>query len=198
VNNDGVVGDSINGNGVIGISHNAVSAGIDGRNTNPGGLAGFFDGKVVCNGDLQCNGDILLPSAGDCAEEFESSVAGEIEPGIVMVLDDNGALQPSQQAYDKKVAGVISGAGGYKPGIILGKSATRHNGVPLALVGKVCCWVDAQYAPIEVGDLLTTSPTLGHAMKASDRSQAFGAVIGKALRPLRSGQGLVPILIALQ
>jgi hypothetical protein len=68
----------------------------------------------------------------------------------------------------------------------------------VALVGKVYCKVDAQYGPIEVGDLLTTSPTLGHAMKASDPLKAFGAVIGKALRPLLAGQGLIPILIALQ
>jgi hypothetical protein len=58
--------------------------------------------------------------------------------------------------------------------------------------------VDASYAPIEVGDLLTTAPTPGYAMKASDPLKAFGAVIGKALCPLKAGRGLVPILIALQ
>jgi hypothetical protein len=35
-------------------------------------------------------------------------------------------------------------------------------------------------------------------MKATKPSKAFGAVIGKALRPLKDGQGLIPILIALQ
>ncbi len=65
-------------------------------------------------------------------------------------------------------------------------------------MGKVCCKVDAQYSPIEVGDLLTTSPTSGHAMKATDPLKAFGSVIGKALRPLTAGQGMIPILIALQ
>ena len=35
-------------------------------------------------------------------------------------------------------------------------------------------------------------------MKAVDPSQAFGSVIGKALRPLEAGQGMIPILIALQ
>jgi hypothetical protein len=49
-----------------------------------------------------------------------------------------------------------------------------------------------------MGDLLTTSPTPGHAMKADDPLKAFGAVIGKALRPLDEGEGLIPILIALQ
>jgi hypothetical protein len=35
-------------------------------------------------------------------------------------------------------------------------------------------------------------------MRASDPLQAFGAVIGKALRPLAEGRGLIPILVALQ
>ena len=69
---------------------------------------------------------------------------------------------------------------------------------PIALLGKVYCKVDAQYAAIEVGDLLTTSPTPGHAMKADHLRKAFGAVIGKALRPFKEGQGLIPILITLQ
>jgi len=35
-------------------------------------------------------------------------------------------------------------------------------------------------------------------MKADDPAKAFGAVIGKALRPLPEGHSLIPILIALQ
>lgn len=66
------------------------------------------------------------------------------------------------------------------------------------LVGKVYCKVDAGYGAVEIGDLLTTSPTPGHAMKAADASIAFGAVIGKSLARLPSGQGMIPIRIALQ
>jgi hypothetical protein len=65
-------------------------------------------------------------------------------------------------------------------------------------MGKVYCRVDAQYSPIEVGDLLTTSPTPGHAMKAVDAIKAFGAVIGKALKPLDRGVDMIPILVTLQ
>jgi hypothetical protein len=119
-------------------------------------------------------------------------------PGTVMVLDEEGALEPSQRAYDKRVAGVISGAGDFKPGIVLDKQESRMNRMPVALLGKVYCKVDAQYAPIEVGDLLTSSPTLGHAMRAEDPLKAFGSVIGKALRSMTSGQGLIPVLVALQ
>jgi hypothetical protein len=153
--------------------------------------------KLEVNGDVAVTGDIRLLNA-DCAEDFAISGTDAIEPGTVMVIEQEGALQPSQQAYDKRVAGVISGAGDLKPGIILGKEQSPDKRMPIALLGKVYCRVDAHYSPIQVGDLLTTSPTPGHAMKADDPLKAFGAVIGKALRPLPEGQGLIPILIALQ
>ncbi len=153
--------------------------------------------KLEVNGDVRVTGDIILTNA-DCAEDFEMVGAEEIEPGTVMVIDQGGALRQSEQAYDKKVAGVISGAGDYKPGIVLDKQESPGTRAPIAMMGKVYCKVDAQYWPIEVGDLLTTSPTPGHAMKADDPLKAFGSVIGKALRPLTTGQGLIPILIALQ
>ena len=156
-----------------------------------GRLAGFFEG------DVEVTGDIRLTNA-DCAEDFDVSGMVKLEPGTVMVLGNEGALSESQQAYDKRVAGVISGGGNYKPGIVLDKQQISGNRQPIALMGKVFCKVDAQFGAIEVGDLLTTSPTPGHAMKTSDPLKAFGAVIGKALRPWTSGQGLIPILIALQ
>lgn len=115
-----------------------------------------------------------------------------------MVIDSEGALRPSDQAYDKRVAGVISGAGNYKPALILDKQESSNHRMPIALMGKVYCKVDASYGAIKVGDLLTTSATPGYAMKASDPLKAPGSVIGKALRSLATGQGLVPILIALQ
>jgi hypothetical protein len=164
--------------------------------------AAVFDGYpnapalVIVNGTLHATQDVVLGS--DCAEDFDISRPDGVEPGTVMVLGENGAVELSQNAYDKKVAGVISGAGDYKPGLILGRGNSSQRQMPLALLGKVYCKADAQYGAIEVGDLLTTSPSPGHAMRAADPLKAFGAVIGKALRPLHSGQGLVPILIALQ
>lgn len=161
------------------------------------GHAGFFEGNVWVGGELAVSKDIILANA-DCAEDFDIADADLIEPGTVMVLGDEGGLHQNHQPYDKRVAGVISGAGDYKPGIVLDKQKSQRNRQPVALLGKVYCKVDAQYSPIEVGDLLTTSATPGHAMKAVDPATAFGAVIGKALRPLKEGQGLIPILVTLQ
>lgn len=154
--------------------------------------------RLEVNGDIGVtNGDIILTNA-DCAEDFDICDLEQAEPGTVMVLGDEGKLEKSQRSYDKRVAGVISGAGDYKPGIVLDKQQSRSGRKPVALLGKVFCKADAQFGAIEVGDLLTTAPTPGHAMKADDPVKAFGSVIGKALRPLAEGRGLIPILIALQ
>lgn len=142
-------------------------------------------------------GDIVLGNA-DCAEDFDISDTLDIEPGTVVVLNEKGKLQANSKPYDKKVAGVISGAGDSKPGIVLDKKHSRNNRKPVGLMGKVYCKVDADSSPIEVGDMLTTSSTPGHAMKAEDPFRAFGAVIGKALQSIKSGKGLISILISLQ
>jgi len=194
---EGVVGISTTGNGVWGQTDGqgvgvlGTSKGGIGVYGQGGRLAGFFEG------DVEVTGDIRLMNA-DCAEDFDVSSVDKVEPGTVMVLGHEGTLSESRCAYDKRVAGVISGAGDYKPAIVLDKRQSQGNRQPVALLGKVFCKVDAQFGAIEVGDLLTTSSTPGHAMKTSDPLKAFGAVIGKALRPLTDGQGLIPILIALQ
>jgi hypothetical protein len=188
-NNGGVIGiNDAGGFGVIGKSDSNTDVAVHGRG---GRLAGLFQG------DVEVTGDIRLANA-DCAEDFDIANADLVEPGTVMVLGEEGKLQPSESAYDKRVAGVISGAGDFKPGIVLDKQQKRTGRQPIALLGKVYCKVDASYAPVAIGDLLTTSPTPGHAMKVTEQIKAFGAVICKALRPLREGQGLIPILIALQ
>jgi hypothetical protein len=137
-------------------------------------------------------------AGADCAEAFEVADPRALDPGTVLVIGDNERLRESSEAYDKRVAGVTSGAGECRPGIVLGSDGqSRHNRAPVALMGKVYCKVDARYAPLAVGDLLVTSPTPGHAMKATDPLKTFGAGIGKALHPLTGGQGLIPILVAL-
>lgn len=141
-------------------------------------------------------GDIVLRNA-DCAEEFSVACSEQVEPGSVLVIASENELEPCSKAYDKRVAGIVSGAGNYKPGILLDKQFTAGR-LPVALMGKVYCKVDASEHPVEVGDLLTTSHITGYAMKAADPLMAIGAIIGKALKPLSSGSGLIPVLVSLQ
>jgi hypothetical protein len=153
--------------------------------------------RLVVVGNILATGDVRLAGA-DCAEEFDIDEDGTLQPGTVMVIGENERLRQSTEPYDTRVAGVLSGAGTSRPGIVLGRQNSSQTRQALALVGKVFCKVDALYSPIAIGDLLTTSPTNGHAMKASDPTRALGAILGKALRPLSYGQGLLPVLIALQ
>ena len=115
-----------------------------------------------------------------------------------MVFNDAGELAASTEAYDRRVTGVVSSAGQYRPAIVLDRRETGAVRQPIALLGKTFCKVDARFGAIAVGDLLTTSPTPGHAMATNDPAKSFGAVIGKADAPLAKGQGVIPILIALQ
>jgi hypothetical protein len=143
------------------------------------------------------SGDIILQNA-DVAEDFDVREPEAIEPGMVVVIGDDSMLRISSQSYDKRVAGVISGNGSPRPGIILGRHASSQSRLPVALIGRVHCRVDATTAPIMIGDLLTTSATPGHAMKADDYARAHGAIIGKALQCQPEGTGTIPILVALQ
>ena len=203
----GVWGDG--GEGGVGVKGHSRGAGIPGvgayslTGQGPGlyaegNPAGLFRGDINVSGNIDVGGDIRLLNA-DCAEEFELELELDaIEPGTVVVLSEGGRLQPSERDYDKRVAGVVSGAGDYRPGLTLDARATGRERVPVALMGKVFCRADARRGAIGVGDMLTTSATPGHAMKATDPLLSFGSVIGKALAPLGAGRGLIPVLATLR
>ncbi|MFL6372602.1 MAG: hypothetical protein ACJ70R_07720 [Nitrososphaera sp.] len=55
------------------------------------------------------------PSGGDCAEQFDVCESNNIEPGSIMIPNQEGAGKLSCKPYDKRVAVVVSGAGNLKP-----------------------------------------------------------------------------------
>ena len=71
-------------------------------------------------------------------------------------------------------------------------------GIIVTLGAYAHCKADADIAAIEVGDLLTTSPTRGHAQKVLEPGRATGAIVGKALGSLKSGKGKIPVMVLLQ
>jgi hypothetical protein len=156
--------------------------------------------KLHVVGTAKC--DVLEITGGsDIAEPFDISGGENMEPGMVVSIDPEnpGMLQISRKAYDRCVAGVVSGAGGVNPGMLMGQKGSPADGTdPVALTGRVYCWADAANGPIQPGDLLTTSDTPGHAMKVTEYNRAHGAVIGKAMSQLEEGWGLVLVLVALQ
>jgi len=143
-----------------------------------------------------------ITGGADLSEQFRVGAAREKpEPGMVVSIDPKnpGELVVSRQAYDRRVAGVISGAGGVKPGMLMAQKDSITDGDhPVALTGRVYVSCDASENPIEPGDLLTTSDLPGHAMKVTDHMKAQGAIIGKAMTSLSKGRGLVLVLVSLQ
>jgi hypothetical protein len=207
----GVVGTSTanNGNGVIGESNNGSAAyGVWGKSNT--GYGGVFSGPqyaIWAQGKAKVN-VLEIVGGSDLAEPFDVNTdsghtESVVEPGMVVVIDsaNPGQLRISTQSYDRKVAGIISGANDLAPGMIMkaeGNSITE-GAHPVALTGRVWCWCDAAIDAIAPGDMLTSSNTPGHAMRASDLSAAQGAVIGKAMTPLALGdRGLVLVLVNLQ
>jgi hypothetical protein len=142
---------------------------------------------------------LTIRGGADLAEPFDVS-SGQINEGSVMVIDPDhpGRLKLSDQAYDRRVAGVVSGAGGIHPGISLHQEGALGGSQNIALTGRVYAWADAASGEIQPGDLLTTSATPGHAMHAADAARAQGAILGKAMTGLKQGRGLVLVLVTLQ
>jgi hypothetical protein len=145
--------------------------------------------------------DVLVIRGGaDLAEPFLITDKKKIPEGALVVIDERnpGKLKLSDRQYDKRVAGIVSGAGGLNPGLTLSQKEIIDNGVQVALTGRVYALANTSNGPIEPGDMLTTSDIPGYAMKATDMNRSFGAVIGKAMSPLKKGQGLVLVLVSLQ
>ena len=162
---------------------------------------------ITLDADLTGDGrittqELQITGGSDLSEQFDITAPElAIQPGMVVCIDPQnpGQLILSSRGHDRTVAGIISGAGGVKPGMLMGQRGTAADGKhPVALTGRVYCWVDASQGAIQPGDLITTSETPGHAMKVTNPGQSQGAILGKAMTSLTNGKGLVLVLVSLQ
>ncbi len=157
----------------------------------------------VTSGGTVIGRQVQITGGADVAEPYIVRAAHAIapQPGFVVCIDPDhvGQMRVSQHAYDRTVAGILSGANGIQPGLTLRQKGTAADGtLPLACTGRVWCWCDASAGTIEPGDLLTTSNVPGYAMRALSESRSRGAILGKAMSSLKSGKGLVLVLVTLQ
>lgn len=163
--------------------------------------------KLDVAGVARCD-TLEIDAGADVAENYDvapvvcDAMAIEPKPGMLVSIDPRevGKLMVTSQKYDRRVAGIISGAGDVKPGLVLAQPGTVADGEhPVASMGRVWCYADADAGgSIEAGDILTTSDTPGHAMRAGDHGLASGATVGKAMSSLKQGKGLVLVLVSLQ
>lgn len=192
--NSGVLGGE--NHGVYGDCHSTGGSAIMGRAFGACYSADLW-GKVL----IRNNSGTTVMELGeglDYAEGFDVSNDKNIDPGSVLIIDpDNpGKLAISDEPYDKKVAGIVAGAKDQGSGVRLGADQFDFD---VALAGRVYCNVDATEAGVQPGDLLTTSATPGHAMKATDHARAQGSTLGKAMQKLEKGKkGQILVLVTLQ
>ncbi len=176
------------GAGRIGL-RNAAGIEVIALDANYGG-----DGRIITQ-------ELSITGGSDLSEQFQvESGSGAVQPGMVVSIDPDhpGRLMVSTEAYDRKAAGIVSGAGGIGTGMIMGQAGSIADGDhAVALSGRVYCQATAANGAIRPGDLLTTADVAGYAMKVTDHTRATGAIIGKAMTGLDSGEGLVLVLVSL-
>jgi len=189
----------------------AIRPRINGVQDNPGIVFVQADGtqalRLVTNfnstGDARVITDeVEITGGSDLAELFEiTNQEREIVPGYLVSLDPTapGKLKISNEPYDKKIAGIISGANGIKPGILMGQDDTMATGDDLVtLSGRTYVMANTSNGDIKIGDMITTSSVAGQAMKATHKKKSRGAIIGKAMTELEDGSGFILVLVNLQ
>ena len=186
----------------------AIRLVADGENSEPFIELKRNDGSSAIKIDAEVNGDsrittdeLEIVGGSDFAENFDIiSSKIDIVPGMIVSIDPNstGKLKIASESYDKKVAGIISGANGVETGLFMGQKGSIADGqYPIALSGRVFVFANHDGGAITPGDLLTTSSTPGVAMKVKNNVKAKGAIIGKAMTGIDEN-GYVLVLVNLQ
>jgi hypothetical protein len=200
----------------------AVFSGIIGTNGyDPNGSGGSFPRvgswgmgvhtlDVVSEGSIWCANYVYCRDASvqrrDLAENYFSTQG--LAAGDVVSLDQHAdEIVISERPGDPRLVGIISS----EPGLLLGSEHTESSDnteesrlFPVALCGRVPCKVSDENGPIARGDLLTSSSTPGHAMKAIPTTvdgvpiHAPGTILGKALKSHKAGIGLIEVFVTLQ
>ncbi|HKQ72638.1 MAG TPA: hypothetical protein VJ810_02845 [Blastocatellia bacterium] len=157
---------------------------------------------------------IPVPEVDLAQQAYDTRVCGIVHE-IHVEMEPAGTTEPTDEKQSAKKAAAT------QPGLIRKKGkkiekvepqtftssqleqldrtqvAPGQTGLMVTLGAFAHCKVDADIAPINVGDLLTTSPTKGHAQKVLDPTKATGAIIGKALGSLKKGKAKIPVLVTL-
>ena len=210
------------GYGAFGVYGIGTSMGVFGQSSSSYGFGGYFnhtDGGVALVADstaandddivrirnnfntkfkVQGDGDVYIDGSyyntgADFAELLPARDG--LEPGDVLIVGVDGQLTRSTTPYQSAVVGIYSTSPGYVGGASEDGDATAK--APLAILGVVPVKATAENGAIRPGNLLVTSSTPGHAMRAGDNPPQ-GTILGKALGELEEGSGVILVLVTLQ
>jgi hypothetical protein len=156
--------------------------------------------RVDTDGSVHADGPFVGGGA-DLAEAVDTEgPACLYDPGDVLVIStaSDRTVEISTRPFSRLVAGVYA----RRPGVLLAEEDVDPDlskRIPLAVVGIVPTKVTLENGPIGRGDLLVTSSTAGHAMRADPNSIDVGTVLGKALQEYDGpGPGLIDVLVTAQ
>jgi len=174
--------------------------------------------QVTIDGDLLVRGtaNFRKPKVGFVVDTFVNASGGRFQMGDVVKLKggkirrftgtDNqipvSEVILADTPNDHKVIGVVAGISVPEPDTpdtrVEDPSFIGDGGeLFVVTLGTFAhCKVDATKASIQVGDLLTSSATPGHAQKATEPK--IGSIIGKALEPLEKGTGSIAVFVNIQ
>jgi len=153
--------------------------------------------------DLEAEGTVwsrggYQSGARDLAENYVSDAS--LESADVVSLDPTtDCIVRSDKPNDALLVGIVSS----NPGFLLNVDHESEDAkrFPIALCGRVPCKVVDENGAIKRGDLLTSSSTPGHAMRAEpieiggEKVYRPGTIIGKAFGPLDSGAGVIEVVV---
>ena len=177
------------------LNEQGTGAAVYGEKAGDAGGAPFV-GRVRVTRDLSVGGEIQM-TGGDLAEQFDLADGGEAVPGRVMVVVGDDRVRQSEAPDDTRVAGVVCGAGSYRPGLVLDARVDSAR-CAVALTGKVWCWVDADRASVALGDLLTTLFTEGTPCGPATRAARSAPCSARRSVASGSGRALLQVLVGLR
>ena len=133
-------------------------------------------------------GSIPVPRVQKASGANSTGVIGVVDRRFVIPSNVEGIQESEGESPGHFVDPAVS--------VAEGGGVARGEYVGVVTLGSFkAIKVDASYGAIQPGDLLVSSDTPGHAMKATDPQ--VGTVIGKALGSLDSGTGVIPVLVTL-
>jgi hypothetical protein len=126
----------------------------------------------------------LQATYADLAEYYEGDQ--EYEPGTILVFGGDKEVTTTGVINDTRLAGVVT----TNPAYVMNSEQTGIK-VCIALAGRVPVKVVGR---VKKGDMITTSATLGYAVKANNPT--LGAVLGKALEDKDYGEaGVIEVAV---
>ena len=141
-------------------------------------------GQITGAWSLHGSSTITATYSADLAEYYEGDKTYEI--GTVLVFGGDKEVTTTDTINDTRLAGIVSDNAAY-----IMYSACPGEKNLIALAGRVSCKVVGR---VKKGDMLTTSATPGHAVKALNPT--LGSIVGKALEDKDYGEaGIIQVAV---